>query len=129
MPKKKLEEAIQISISKYIRLQHPCVIFTSESSGVRVNMGTAIKMKAQRSRHRLPDLMIFRSNSQYNGLFIELKKDFHEIYKVDGTLRQTEHLLEQQRTLDLLTKQGYYAVFGCGFDAVKDIIDGYLGLK
>jgi hypothetical protein len=126
--RKNIEERLQISISHYIQVQYPKVIFTSESSGVRVNMGTAIKMKKQRSKHKLPDLMIFESNSIYKGLFIELKKDFNEIHKKDGSYRQTEHILKQLETLKLLNKQGYLALFGCGFDETKRIIDDYLSI-
>ena len=124
-----LEEKLQIAIAKYIRYQYPNVIFTSESSGIRVNMGTAIKMKAQRSKHKLPDLMIFQSNTFHCGLFIEMKKDHKELYKIDGSLRKSEHVEEQAKTLKLLTEQGYKALFGCGFDECKQIIDDYLMLS
>jgi hypothetical protein len=126
---RKKEERIQSAVARYLRLQHPNTVFTSESSGIRVPMGLAVQMKAQRSNHKLPDMIILESNDKYKGLMIELKKDRAALYRKDGTFKKSEHIDKQRETLMLLKKQGYMAVFACGFDEAKDIIDYYFKKK
>lgn len=126
----KLEEKIQIQVSRYLKLQHKDVVFTSESSGVRVPIGTAKKMKMQRSRHKLPDMIILEPKKTlgrtYHGLVLELKKDRDELYTKKGDIRNDAHIQQQLMTLKLLEHKGYMAVFACGFDEAKSIIDAYL---
>jgi hypothetical protein len=126
---RKQEERLQSQLSRYIRLQYPNVVFTSESSGLRVAIGVAVKMKNQRSDHKLPDMIILESNEKYNGLIIELKKNRAEIYKKDGTLKKSEHVEKQRKTLLLLKLQGYMAVFCCGFEDAKNVVDYYMSVK
>ena len=126
---RKQEERLQSQLSRYIRLQYPNVIFTSESSGLRVPIGVAVKMKDQRSEHKLPDMIILESNEKYNGLIIELKKNRAEIYKKDGTFKKSEHVEKQRKTLLLLKLQGYMAVFACGFEDAKNVVDYYMSVK
>ena len=123
------EEILQIAVSNYLKVQYPNVVFTSESSGLRLPMGLAVKAKRQRSKHKLPDMIILKSNSFYCGLILELKKDENEIYKKDGSYRKTEHVQEQLKTLNILKEQRYLALFACGFDECKKIIDKYMKLN
>lgn len=120
------EESIQIAVSKFIKLAYPNVVFTSESSGVRVNMGTAIKMKKQRSNHKLPDMIILEPRNGYHGLCLELKKSRQGVYLKNGSLSSLEHIQEQQKTLNVLTEKGYLALFACGIDEALQIIQKYL---
>jgi len=122
---RKIEERLQSAISTYIKLKYPDVIFTSESSGIRVPMHMAIQMKKQRSMHKLPDMIILEPNNQYKGLCMELKKD-RSIYKKDGSLRKSDHVEEQSKTLKILEKKGYKAVFACGVDECIRVVDGYM---
>ena len=126
---RKQEERLQTALATYIKSQYPDAVFTSESSGIRVSMGVAVQMKKQRSNHKLPDMIILQSNGKYNGLMIELKKDRKEIYKKDGSFRKSNHVEEQRSTLRKLKKQGYMAVFACGFDEAKDVVDYYMSEK
>jgi hypothetical protein len=127
--KKKSEESLQISISSYIKLQYPEVIFTSESSGLRLTKGQAVKAKKQRSERGLPDLMIFEPRSGYHGLLIELKREGQTPFKKNGELRAGEHLREQVEVLKRLSKKGYAACFCVGFDETKKMIDFYMQLE
>lgn len=126
--RQKKEERLQSQLARYIRMQYPNVVFTSESSGLRVPMGLAVQMKSQRSEHKLPDMIILESNNKYNGLVIELKKDRAAIYKKDGSFRKSEHVDAQRETLRLLKLQGYMAVFACGFDDAKNVVDYYMSV-
>ena len=123
---KKQEERLQTAVSTYLKTQYPNVVFTSESSGIRVSMGVAVQMKRQRSKHKLPDLIILEPKGNFHGLCIELKKNRKEIYLKDGSLSTKKHVQDQKNTLDLLESKGYKAVFGCGFDEAKEIIDNYM---
>lgn len=123
------EESVQIAISNYMKLQYTNVIFTAESSGLRVPTGVAKKMKAQRSKHALPDMWILEPRSYYHGLIIELKKSREGLYlKDDMTLKGDKHIQEQLSTLNILTIKGYKAIFCCGFDEAKYEIDKYMKL-
>lgn len=122
------EESLQIAVSNYLKLQYPKVVFTSESSGIRVPMGIAKKMKMQRSEDKQLDMMIFKTNKLYAGLFMELKKDEDEVYCKDGSLRKDKHIQAQYKTILKLREQGYCAGFYCGFENCKFTIDNYMKL-
>jgi hypothetical protein len=123
---KKREEQIHTALATWIKLQYPDVIFTSESSGIRVSMGIAVKMKKQRSVGALPDLIILEPRCVYHGLCLEIKKDKDEVYRKDGGFRVSEHIQEQAQMLDRLRRKGYFAEFGCGLTDCMAIIKGYL---
>jgi hypothetical protein len=125
---KKTEEKIQTAISKYLKLQYPNVYFTAESSGLRVTMGTAIKMKSQRSVHKQLDIIILEPKGTYCGLILELKKDRKEVFLKSGAIKSSEHIKEQINTIALLRYKGYYSRFAFGFEDAKNIIDKYMAL-
>lgn len=124
----KQEESLQIAISKYIKLQYPNVVFTSESSGIRVPIGVAAKMKAQRSRHKQLDMIILKPKPPYYGLVIELKDTKSSPFKKNGALKTNKHVEEQSETINLLSGEGYYATFAVGFDEARRVIDEYMKL-
>ena len=76
----KAEENLSLAVCKYLKLAYPSVIFTAESSGIRVSIGIAVKMKNQRSCNGLPDLMILEPRGNYHGLMIELKKENSRLF-------------------------------------------------
>lgn len=122
------EESLQIQVSAYIRAKYPDVIFTSESSGVRVSMGTAIKMKKQRSNHKLPDMIILHPMNGYCGLCIELKKEGEIVWLKNGSLSTNKHIQEQAQTLSRLGKLKYCADFAIGYNQAILLIDRYFSL-
>lgn len=125
----KKEENLQIAISAYLKLQYPNVYFTSESSGIRVPMGVAVKMKKQRSTHKQLDLIILEPKGVYHGLILELKKDANEILTKNGKYRVNDHIKEQLESIEVLRNKGYFASFGCGFKECKNLIDFYMKLN
>lgn len=120
----KTEEKLQIAVCKYLKLQYPDVIFTAESSGLKLTIGQAVIAKQLRSSKGLPDLMIFQPNKYHHGLFIELKKEGMRLKS--GKMPNTKHIIEQGEILTKLFLKGYLACFACGFDEAKNIIDNYL---
>jgi len=121
------EAQLHKSVCNYLKLQYPDIIFTSESSGVRLTIGQAKAAKAVRSESGLPDLMIFEPMGVYKGLFIELKAK--SVWLKDGTLTIEKHVREQSEIMKRLRAKGYFAMFACGFDEAKDMIDWYLQNK
>ena len=123
------EESVHVQIAAYIRMQYPDVIFTSESSGIRVPMHLAVMMKKQRSAHKQPDMIILEPKGIYHGLILEIKKDQSEVYLKDGSISKSKHIQDQLKTLCLLTDKGYYAHFACGFDECKHLVDWYMNYE
>lgn len=125
----KKEESLSKSVSRYLKLQYPDLVFTCDASGVRLTMGQATALKAQRSVHKIPDIIILKPNSKYHGLILELKSEDSSPFLKDGSLSTGKHIQEQNNTLNELSRVGYYAVFGVGFDNTKKIIDDYMNNK
>jgi len=126
----KKEENIQVAVCTYLKLQYPDVIFTCDlSSGMKLTIGQAVKAQKMRSGRGLPDIMILEPKGGelgYAGLMIELKTE--KAGNKNGTVKQTDHVREQQAILDRLEKKGYMAKFAIGLDEAINIIDFYMAL-
>lgn len=121
------EQDVQLIVSRYIQLKYPDVIFCSESSGVRLTMGQAKRLKAMRSSDcKLPDMLIFEPRGQYKGLFLELKREGESVFQKDGVTPYAGHVSEQHKTLRRLRDKGYKAEFAIGTDSAISIIDNYM---
>ena len=131
------EADIQCHIADYLRMQYPGVIFHSDfGSGTKLTMGQAVRQKRLNGGRRAwPDMFIAEPmprcidggwDYEYNGLFIELKKEGTRIKKKNGEWA-SEHIAEQAYMLSELTARGYKADFALGFDQAKRLIDEYLG--
>lgn len=125
----KKEEQLSKAVSRYLKVQYPDTVFTCDASGVRLSMGQATALKAQRSTHKIPDMIILKPNAEYHGLILELKSDDSSPFLKDGSLSKGKHIQDQNQTLTELLSIGYYAVFAVGFDNAKKIIDDYMKLK
>ena len=125
--KSKQEEIIHTQICDFLNLQYPNVIFTSDASGVFVGKYRAIIMSKQRSKHKIPDLLIFEPKGKYKGLFIEIKRNESEVFLKDRiTMKKSDHIKEQYKTLQLLDEKGYFATFGFGFLHTVEVIKKYM---
>jgi len=125
----KKEESLQISISKFLKLQYPNIYFMSDSSGLRLPMGLAVKAKRQRSKHAQLDLVILNPNNKHNGLILELKKDRSEVYKKNGEFRKGEHIEEQNKSIAHLNSVGYKAIYVFSIDEAMQVINDYMKNK
>jgi len=115
-------------IANYIKMQYPKVIFTSDSSGIKLTIGAAVKMLALKSNNKIPDLLILEARGGFNGLIIEIKDIGKTPFKKNGELYSNDHLIAQADTLEKLNVRGYSAMFAVGFDEGKIIIDNYMNL-
>lgn len=121
------ESATQTMVADYLRLRYPSVIFHSDSAaGIKLTMGQAVRVRRMQSGRAFPDLFVCEPRGGYHGLFIELKREGTRVYLRDGSLTADPHIREQAAVLGELRKRGYKAEFGIGFQACRDIIDGYL---
>jgi hypothetical protein len=122
----KKEESVHEKVCQYLDKEYPGVIYTSDSSGVKLTIGQATKLKKLRcKKYKIPDLLILAPNKMYSGLIIEIKTSNNEVYTKSGQLRESEHIQDQNATLHELSKLGYMAVFGCGYDNCVEIIEHY----
>jgi len=124
--KEQPEFALQKQVAQYLRLQYPNVFFLSDTvASVKLTIPQQVRNKSiQCPTFSCPDLIIFKPNGTYHGLFIELKAETP--YKKDGLLKKSDHLEAQQATLATLNALRYKAVFGWEFEQIRQIIDEYL---
>lgn len=133
------EIEVQAMVADYLRLHYPGVLFHSDfGSGIKLTMGQVVKQKRLNGGRRAwPDMLIAEPmprcvdgswNHEYNGLFIELKKEGTRLKKRNGEWA-SEHIAEQSQVLQALQDRGYKADFALGFDQAKRLIDDYLGGK
>lgn len=133
------EAELQKNVAMYLRMKYPNVLFHSDfGSGVKLSYKQAVTQKMQNGgRRSWPDMFIAEPmprcidgswNHEYNGLFIELKKEGTRLKKKNGEWA-SEHIAEQYDVLDMLRFRGYKAEFAVGFDEAIDLIDDYLGGK
>ena len=115
---KNYETKVQLALSEHIKDKYPDVIFTAESSGIKLTMGQSIVAKRCRSSRGLPDMWIMEAKKGYNGCLLELKKD--------GFLMSDKHLSEQAELQYRLRQKGYFCEFAVGLEEAKKIVDWYL---
>jgi hypothetical protein len=121
------EDKLAQQVADYLRLQYPNIIpHFDTGSGGTTSIGMALRNKRLNYKRGFPDLFIAEPRGSYFGLFIELKAS--HIMNKNGTMKKSDHLQEQLIMLNELTKKGYYAMFGVGFDSCKAIIDEYMNL-
>lgn len=130
------EEVIQQQVADYLRLRYPDALFHSDfGSGIKLTMGQAVKQKRLNGGRRAwPDMFIAEPRPrcidgswdyEWNGLFIELKKEDARLKKRNGDWA-SDHIAEQAIMLEMLRARGYRAEFARGFEEAKSLIDDYL---
>ena len=133
------EAQLQKSISDYLKLRHPNILFNVDLSGVKLPIGLAVKVKQLRSGRAFPDMVIYEKKRGYNALFMELKKSSPylkdgktlkkqmQTRKIKGVPISYDHLQEQNEMLQKLNARGYLATFVWDLDAAIKLIEWYLG--
>ncbi|MBC7383014.1 MAG: hypothetical protein H7296_08475 [Bacteroidia bacterium] len=129
--KQQPEYILQKSICRYLSIAYPEIPFLSDTvASVQLTIPQGARNKAiQKQGFKTPDLLVFKPNDKYHGLFIELKTETP--FKKNGEIKasQKDHLLLQQQTIADLNALGYHASFSWGFDMTKEVIDKYMTLK
>lgn len=120
---------MHLLIAVYLKLQYPAITFRTDfAAGIKMTMGQAVKHKKLQSEDKYPDLFIAEPRGGYCGLFLEIKRDVHELLNKNGSFKKSDHLDGQRAMLQKLNKKGYRARFAAGFDHAKQLIDQYLSL-
>ena len=112
------EYAIQCKVVIHLKSEYPNALFTISPQGMKLPIGVAKKIKAMGYNKGTPDLIIFESRKSYLGLAIELK-----------TVKKYHKSDEQIKWIDDLNNRNYKAVFCCGFEEAKKVIDEYFATK
>lgn len=120
------EYDMQVAIADYLSLKHPDVDFRSDLGGIKLTIGQAVKVKKIQKDKSWPDFFIAEPRKGFCGLFLELKKNYEEIYTKAGNFKKNKHIKRQKNMLNRLNKKGYLALFVCGIDNAIQTIDKYL---
>jgi hypothetical protein len=117
----KSEWYVQKTVCKYLREKYPTVRFYSTLDGFDLGKQRSLLSALQWFEAGVPDLFIFARNADgdRNMLVIELKREGKKVGKDEHTKRQQGWLTY------LVDNCGAYAVFGCGVEEAKHIIDLY----
>ena len=127
----KQEEQIKASLSLYLSLQYPKLIYRYDiGADIHLPIGLAKKSKRIHKHKRgYPDLFIAEPKGKFAGFYIEIKKDKFEVFKKNGGLKKSNHLFEQIETLNKLKQKGYCVAFAFGTDDAITKIDAYMDNK
>ena len=120
-----IEQNYQIAVIDYLRKMYPTVKFTISPANA-ANPRQGARNKAMGYVKGTPDILIFKRNKDFNGLFIELKTP--EIRDIDGVIRQRkgEVSKEQKEWIEYLRKEGYLPIVCYGSNPAMNMIDEYM---
>jgi hypothetical protein len=109
------EHLEQVTLVTWYRRTYKNELLVAIPNGGKRHIKTALAMKQEGVSKGFPDLFLPVPNSQFHGLFIEMKR------QKGGTLSK-----EQKAWLDYLNSAGYQAVVCKGFLEAKEAIKCYL---
>lgn len=123
------ESFIHENVAQYLKLRYPDVLFRTDfAAGIKMTWGQAIKHKRLQAGRAWPDFFIAEPRGPFHGLFLELKADGTRIILKNGKVTANKHIREQEETLRILRKLGYFAGFCIGFEEARNTIEGYFEL-
>lgn len=124
---KQSEWSIQLQFCKWIKLQHPNIIFRSDiqSAGKLSPQMQNIKQILDPFRG-FPDIAIYHKSGKYIGLQIELKRINSGTFLKDGSLSKQKHIQEQNEMHEFLRSLGWRVEFAEGFENAKTIFENYI---
>jgi len=123
------EQLIALQVASDIKLNHPTIIHRFDlAADMRLTPGQAKRAKQLQGDTGYPDLFIGEPRGSYPGLYIELKKNYAEVYKKNGTYKAGDHLLKQIIMRKRLQKRGYRVEWGLGAEDAIEKINKYLSL-
>ena len=114
----KQEARVQSAFCTYIQFTYPSVRYCASLGGIRTSMTQAIMAKKTGYVKGFPDMQICKVNSEYAGLFLEIK--------ADKTCYPSK---EQKQWVEDLNEAGYYAKVVKGLEECMDVLDWYMKLK
>lgn len=123
---KHLEFELQKAVCKYLDLQHPNVLYISDTiASVKLTIPQQFRNSLiQKKGFKCPDLLILEPKGKFSGLFIELKTK--SPFKKNGKIFKNHHLECQQKSMNKLSEKGYLCSFEWDFEVIKKKIDNYV---
>lgn len=109
------EHLEQVTLVAWYRRTYKNELLVAIPNGGKRYIKTAMAMKQEGVSKGFPDLFLPVPNSQFHGLFIEMKR------QRGGTLSK-----EQKAWLEYLNSAGYQALVCKGFLEAKEVIECYL---
>lgn len=116
------EQHEQEVVAKYIDLLYPGILWTASAGGMRVSIGTIMKMKRAGYKNGCPDVLLFEPRGEWKGLFIELKKPADKLHGLDKGRTNPE----QKLFLRMAEERGFCAKVCWGANEAIACIDHYL---
>lgn len=114
------EQAEQEKVAAYINDRYPEVLWTASCGGMRVSIGTAIKMKRSGYHKGCADILILTPRRHWHGLLIELKRP-----EIKGICKKGSPSPEQLEFLKIAMNLGYQTAICYGFEETVRVIDNY----
>ena len=114
----KQEALVQSAFCTYIKLSYPNTRYCASLGGIRTSMTQAIMAKKTGYVKGFPDMQVCKVNSEYAGLFLEIK--------ADKTCYPSK---EQKQWVADLNEAGYYAKVVKGLDECIEVLDWYMQIK
>lgn len=107
------EYSIQKEFVRWVRTNHPTVLFCATVGGKSCHMIENVKAKATGYNKGVPDLIIYEARGGYHGLAMELKSTV-------GSLSE-----EQRKWLDDLEERKYKTAVPRSVDECKQVFIDY----
>lgn len=107
------EDHLQHAVMNYLKAQYPGTLSIHVPNEGKRSPFAQYKFKYLGGMQGIPDVIVFKQNSTYAGLAIELK-----VAPNKPTANQTDFL-------NKLSDSGWYATWANSFEAAKNIIDQY----
>jgi VRR-NUC domain len=111
------EYEMQKEFVKWVRLNHPTVLFCATVGGKSCHMIENVKARATGYNRGVPDLIFYEARNGYHGLAMELKT-------ANGVIMPA-----QQEWLDSLNKRKYKACVPRSVDECKSAFTEYFEKK
>lgn len=123
------EFKLQCQVVSYLNYKYPDILF--ESSPINLNLTKAQRQMMaaiQKKGFHPPDIKLYESRRGYIGFALELKRETP--YLKDGkTLKKSDHLENQQKSIEAMRTKGWLGGFYWDFDTIKTVIDWYFEIE
>jgi hypothetical protein len=126
---KNIEHTLQVVCVRWFKHQYPNLLIAAIPNGGKRNVIEAKRLKDEGVLAGMPDLFIAKANSQFHGLFIEMKKQESKIINgklttVYGCQSDSQKAREKE-----LINAGYKYELCFNGEQFINIVKSYLALK
>lgn len=109
------EHEEQVMLFKWASLRRDLDVMYAIPNGGHRDIRVAVKLKAEGVKPGVPDICLPVARNGHHGLYIELKRRKY------GRVSE-----DQLKWIEALMHEGYDCAVCCGWEAARDVINGYL---